>query len=97
MIEIIEKECIIFDYCKCSDEIVYMLDNKKYKTHIEMIDIEDDGCEDDDCDCKYCALSCNGTCRWAPKETEHLTDEQINKLTDLITNLIGNRCCGGCI
>ena len=97
MIKIIKDECIIYDYAKCSDEIVYMLDDEKYKTGIKMIDIEDEGCEDEDCDCRYCTLSCNGTCRWAPKEIEHLNNKQVDELTDLITNLIGGRCCGGCI
>ena len=97
MIKIIEEECELKDYCKCNSNIVYMIDDKKYKTSIMMVDIEDDGCDKDDCDCYYCRLSCKGSCRWAPCYTDNLTEQQLNELTDLITDLVGGYCCGGCV
>lgn len=97
MIKIVEKECEIKSYCKCNSIVVYMVDDKKYKTGIMMIDIEDDGCDDESCDCHYCRLSCSGSCRWAPCYTENLTKEQLNELIDLITDFLGGYCCGGCV
>lgn len=97
MIQILEDECNIKDHFKCGSIIVYLLNGKKYTTHVAMADVVDLGCTDPDCDCHYCQLSCNGTCRWAPCNTEGLTAAQIEELTTLITDLLGGYCCGGCV